>query len=41
LDGKIQSEPLDLRIDAAVGDLAIWLTYGTQIRKPAASAAAL
>jgi FMN reductase len=33
VDGEIRSEPLDLRIDAAVGDLAIWLTCGTQRRK--------
>lgn len=35
VDGEIRSEALDQRIDAAVGDLAIWLAYGTQKRKAA------
>ena len=35
IDGEIRSESLNLRIDAAVGDLAIWLTHGTQKRKAA------
>jgi FMN reductase len=28
VDGRIRSAPLEQRIDAAVGDLAIWLERG-------------